>query len=54
LQSVFFPEAFLHRMELAVVDEPFDRDDLGAVRLHREHRARLDRVAVNQHRARAA
>src|ERR1700692_4852764 len=38
LQAVLLPEAFLHRVELAVLLEPFDRRDLVAVGLHREHR----------------
>jgi hypothetical protein len=54
LQPVFFPEAFLHRMELAVIGEPLDRGDLGTVRLHGEHGARFDGVAVDQDRAGAA
>src|SRR5262249_46511226 len=40
--------------QLAVLREAFDRGHLGAVCLHREHRARLHRLAVEQHRARAA
>ena len=34
--------------------EPFDGRDLGAVGLHREHQARAHRLAVDEHRARAA
>src|SRR5205085_2124209 len=34
--------------------EAFDRTDLLALRLDRERRARVDRLAVDDHRARAA
>ena len=34
--------------------EPFDRDDLVAVRLRREHEARAHELAVEEHRARTA
>ena len=47
-------ERLLHRMELAVRGEALDRRHLAAVRLHREHGARLHRLAVEQDGARAA
>ena len=39
---------------VAVARQAFDRGDVGAVGLHREHGARLHRLAVDQHGARAA
>src|ERR1044071_5259795 len=54
LQAVMLAERGLHRMELAAVGEPLDRRDLGAIGLDREHRAGLDRLAVDVHGARAA
>src|SRR5256885_5147688 len=54
LQAMLLGEALLHRMELAALLQPLDRGDLGAVGLHGEHRARLHRVAVEDHGARAA
>src|SRR5437667_2960350 len=53
LQAVAVPESLLHRMQMAVRDA-FDRRDRRAVGLHGEHRARLDGLAVDEHRARAA
>src|SRR5262249_34082801 len=47
-------ERLLHRMERAVLREPFDGDDLGAVSLGREHEAGADERPVQQDRARAA
>src|SRR5260370_27185796 len=52
LQPVLLPETFLHGMQLGVLLKAFDRGHLAALGLHREHRARLDRLAVEQHRAR--
>ena len=46
LQSMLFPESFLHRMQFAVLRQAFDGRDLRAVGLHGEHRARLHRLAV--------
>src|SRR5437870_4039285 len=54
LQRVLLVERLLHRVELAVRGETLDRRDLRAVRLDSEHGARLDRLAVEQHRAGAA
>ena len=39
LQAVFFPEAFLQRMQLPVSGHAFDRDDVRTIRLDRKHRA---------------
>src|SRR5882724_2613094 len=54
LQTVLLGEALLHRMELAALLQALDRGDLGAVGLDGEHRARLHRIAVEDHGARAA
>src|SRR6185312_15513079 len=54
LQPVLLVERPLHRVQLAVLRKPLDGGDLGTVGLHREHRARLDRLAVDVHRAGAA
>src|SRR4051794_38498281 len=40
LQAVFFPEALLQRMQVAVRREPLDRRDGGSVGLNREDGAR--------------
>ena len=53
-QTVLLPEAFLNRMELAVLLESFDCGDLTAVRLHGEHGAGLHRLLIEDHRARTA
>src|SRR5687767_14792462 len=49
LKAVTFPEPFLHMMQLTVRGQPFDRGDVGPVRLHREHRARFHRLSIEQH-----
>src|SRR4051794_24305050 len=54
LQSVLLPEALLERIQLAVLLDAFDRLDPRAVDLRGQGGARLDGVAVEQHRARAA
>src|SRR5262249_36144857 len=54
LQAVLLPEAFLDRMELAAFFQSLDRADGAAVGLYRQHGARLDRFAVDDHRAGAA
>ena len=51
---MLLPEAFLQRVQLAVLGQTLDRGDLGAVGLDGEDRAGLDAAAVDQHRARAA
>src|SRR5712691_4574268 len=54
LQAVLLGEALLDGMELARLLQALDRGDLRAVGLHGEHGARFDRIAVEDHRARAA
>src|SRR5664279_4398718 len=54
LQAVALAKRRLHRMQLAVLGEPFDRRDGAALHLRREHRARLDRAPVHVHGAGAA
>ena len=52
LQPVRVAECLLHCGESAVgVPESLDRGDLAAIGLNREHQARADRGAVDQHRA---
>src|SRR5450755_3055042 len=51
LQAVLLEEALLQSVQLAVLLQAFDRLDLAAVGLDRQHRARLDRIAVQQNRA---
>src|SRR6185295_8736374 len=54
LQSVLLAEALLQRMQLAVALEPLDGDDRGAVGLDGQHRARLDRLEIDDDGAGAA
>src|SRR5262245_46383692 len=54
LEAVLVPESLLERMERGPVGHPLDRPDLGAVRLDREHRARLGAPAIDVDGARAA
>jgi hypothetical protein len=54
LQAVLRFESFLQRMEVAVSCHTFDGENLVPVRLHRKRGARFDRLAIKQHRARAA
>ena len=54
LEPVLLVERLLHRVQLPVLGEPLDRRHLAPVRLDGEHRARLDRLAVEQDRAGAA
>src|SRR5262245_17522015 len=54
LQAVLLEEAILDGMELAVPLEPFDGQEISAVGLHGEDRARLHRNAVHQDSAGAA
>src|SRR5436853_3576206 len=39
LQTVMFPEPFLHRMQLPIRGQSFDSSDIRAVGLDRKHRA---------------
>src|SRR5512142_1242888 len=54
LQAVILVERLLQRVQLAALREALDRQDVGTFALHGEHRARLDRHAVQIDRARAA
>ena len=52
LQPMLLVERLLDRMQLPVARQALDRGDRRAVGLDREHRARLHRLAVDEHRAR--
>src|ERR1700742_1420595 len=54
LQAVLLPEPLLDGMQLARRGQALHGGDLTAVDLDRQHRAGLDRPAVDQHRAGAA
>src|SRR5712671_1013154 len=54
LQAVLLPERFLDGVELAVLLQALHGADVRAVGLYRQHRARLHRLAVQEHRAGAA
>ena len=54
LQAVLLVERLLQRVQHAALLEAFDGEHLGAVALHRQHRAGLDRHAVDVDRAGAA
>src|SRR3989441_4316931 len=54
LETVLLVEAFLHRVQLAILLETLDRRHGGLVGLHREEGARLHRPPVEQHGARTA
>ena len=55
LQTVRLPECLLQWIERAVGRrETLDRRHRAAFRLHGEHQAGADRLAVDEHRARAA
>jgi hypothetical protein len=47
-------ERLLEPVETSTGRKPLDRDDVGALRFHRQHEAGRHRPAVEQHRARAA
>jgi hypothetical protein len=47
-------ESFLHRMQMAIGGETFDRGDMGPIKRERERRAALDRTAIDMHNASAA
>ena len=47
-------EALLQRMELSILEKSFDGKELGSVSLHGKHRARLDRLSVENDGASAA
>src|SRR5262245_16552013 len=48
LQPVVLLEGLLHRMQLAVRGQPLDGGERRAVGLRRQHRAALDRLAVDE------
>src|SRR5260370_13364781 len=50
LQAVLLPEAFLDRMQAALRSQSLNRGHFTAISLHRQHRARLDGIAVEQYR----
>src|SRR5207237_402089 len=54
LEGVLLMESLLDGVQLPVRGETLDRGELRAVGLDAEHRARLDGLAVEQHRAGAA
>ena len=54
LQAVTLPKSLLHRMQLAIPGQPFNRSHFRAVRLHRQDRAGFDGLAIEQNRASAA
>ena len=54
LKGVIFHECFLHRIELAVFGQAFDRRHFASVRLHGKMETGFHHFAVEQHRARAA
>src|SRR5262249_15605791 len=54
LQAVALPESLLERVQLAADREPLDGLDRRAVGLDGEHRAALDGLTVDAHRARTA
>src|SRR6185436_1624703 len=54
LQPVLLPEPHLDRVQLAVLGQPLDRHDVGAVRLHGKEGAALDGLAVYEDGAGAA
>jgi hypothetical protein len=54
LQSVTLTEGRLHRMQFAIVAQPFDRGDLGALRLDGQDRASLNGASIQMHGTGAA
>src|SRR5712691_5587817 len=54
LQAVLLPETLLHRVQLARRCQTLDRQDVGALGLHREHGARFHGLAVQVDGAGAA
>src|SRR5256712_9146969 len=54
LEPVLLPESLLDRVQLAVLRQPLDRHDIGAVRLDGEEGAGLDGLTVHDDRAGAA
>src|SRR5215469_2083351 len=54
LQTVFLPEAFLDRVQAALGGQSLNCGHFTAISLHRQHRARLDGIAIEQYCARPA
>jgi hypothetical protein len=54
LQSVALPKGLLDRMKPISISQTFDGQNIASLRLHRQHRARFHRRAVQHHRASAA
>jgi hypothetical protein len=54
LKTVAFPKRLLNRMEFLSLGQALDGQNIGAVRLDRKDRARLDRRVVEHDRARPA
>ena len=54
LQAVLLLKGFLQRVHVFLVAQPFNRFDLMALSLNREHQARPNRLTVQQDRAAAA
>src|SRR5438445_5574601 len=54
LEPMLLPESLLNRVQLAVLRQPLDRHDIGAVRLAGEEGAGLDGLTVHDDRAGAA
>src|SRR3954451_20728905 len=54
LEPVLLPEAALDRVQLAILRQPLDRLEVGAIGLDRQDRAGLDRVAIHDDGAGAA
>jgi len=54
LKAMTLAEGRLHRMQFALVTEPFDRRDLGALRLHSQDRAGFNGATVHVHGTGAA
>src|SRR5215470_20343126 len=54
LQGMMLAEARLQGRETLILREPFDGDDLTALRLHRQHQAAAHGLAVEEHSAGAA
>src|SRR5262245_8906573 len=54
LEAMAFPEAFLQRVQLALLSKPFDGGDFSAVGLYSQNGAGFDGLAVHHRRAGAA
>jgi len=54
LGGVMVNESLLNRVQLATLHQRFNRSDLLALRLDCQHRARVNRLVVDHHRAGSA